>query len=286
MARKKDYGSVDMKLTDAQLRKLVKGQGIIVKPAMFSKGHSFRVSPAQHRRMMTAMRKGKGYTLKMSPEELEANEVDMEGGRINWRAIGRTLRRGAQKAAKFYREEVRPEIGPGLKRVVKKAIETGIPALATAGLTAIGQPEIAAAVAPRVSRFAEKVAEPGAEKLGKLTGAFGLRMKSTGRGLKEEIEEMEYPDILPYKAELQDNYSLFLGPNSPAMHPTLKMPDNSLPILKDPHAKRRMYSKGRGLSMMSYGGSGLRMMSGMGGSFSPGLPMEPALPQPDNSMMR
>lgn len=283
MARKKDYGSVDMKLTDAQLRKLVKGQGIIVKPAMFTKGHSFRVTPAQHRRMMTAMKKGRGYTLKMSPEELEANEVDMEGGRINWRGIGRTLRRGAQKAAKFYREEVRPEIGPGLKRVVKKAIEKGLPALATAGLTAIGQPELAALAAPRVERLASKIAEPGAEKLGKLTGAYGLRMRSKGgAGLKEEIEEMEYPDIRPYKAELQDNYSLFLGPNSPAMNPTLRMPDNSMIRLPDPHV-RKMYSKGRGLSLKT--GAGM-YMSGMGGSFSPGLPMEPILPQADNSMMR
>lgn len=276
MARKKDYGSIDMELTDAQLRKLTKGGAIIVKPSMFKKGHMYRVSPAKHRRMMTAVKKGKGYKLQMSPEELEANEVEMEGGRVNWRAVGRTFRRGAQAAAKYYREQVRPEIGPGLKRVVKKAIETGIPALATAGLTAIGQPQLAAAAAPAAARIARKVAEPATEKIGKLTGAYGMKKGS----LESQIAKMEYPDILPYRPMLQDNYSGFLGPNSPAMNPTLPMPDNSLPLMRDPHVK--VYAKGRGLSL----GSGLRLKSGMGAgdSFRSGLPMDPILPQHDNSL--
>lgn len=279
MARKKDYGSVDMNLTDAQLRKITKGGAIIVKPGMFTKGHSFRVSPAKHRRMMTAMKKGKGYKLQMSPEELEANEVEMDGGRINWRAIGRTLRMGAKAAAKYYRENIRPEIGPGLKRAVEKAIKTGIPAIATAGLTAIGQPELAAAIEPGAARLASEVAGPATERLGKLTGAYGMKK---GKSMEKAIAEMEYPDILPYRPMLQDNYSRFLGPNSPAMNPTLPMPDNSLPLVHDPHVPRRLYAKGRGLSL----GTGLRLKSGMGAgdSFRPGLPMDPILPQHDNSL--
>lgn len=287
MARKKDYGSIDMNLTDAQLRKLTKGGAIIVKPGMFTKGHNYRVTPAKHRRMMTAMKKGKGYKLQMSPEELEANEVEMEGGRVNWRAVGRTFRRGAQAAAKFYRDEIRPEIGPGLKRVVKKAIETGLPALATAGLTAIGQPQLAAVAGPAAARAARRISEGATEKIGKLTGAYGLELHGGAvKSMEKQLAAMEYPDILPYRPMLQDNYSRFLGPNSPAMNPTLPMPDNSLPLVRDPHTSK-VYAKGRGLSL----GGGLRLKSGMGtgmagDSFRVGLPMEPILPQHDNSLAK
>jgi hypothetical protein len=277
MARKKDYGSIDMELTDAQLRKLTKGGAIIVKPSMFKKGHMYHVSPTKHRKMMTAVKKGKGYKLQLSPEELEANQVDMEGGKINWRAVGRTIRRGAKAAAKFYKDEIKPEIGPGLKRVVKKVIETGLPALATAGLTAIGQPQLAAVAGPAAARLARRIAEPATDRFGKMTGAYGLKM---GAGMESTLAAMEYPDIMPYKAMLQDNYSGFLGPNSPAMNPTLPMPDNSLPLVRDPHLK--VYTKGRGMSI----GGGLRLKSGMGAgdSFRMGLPMDPILPQHDNSL--
>jgi hypothetical protein len=294
MARKKDYNTVDMDLSDAQLRKLTKGGAIIVKPGMFKKGNSVRVSMAQHRKMMTACKKGKGFKLSMSPDELDANEVDMEGGKINWKAIGRTLRKGAQAAGKFYREEIRPEIGPGLKKSVKNIIEKGIPALARAGLTAIGQPELAAAAGPAAKRLADEIAGPATEKLGKLTGAYGMKKKKSkakpkkAKAMATMIEDMEYPEELPYRAEVQDNYSLFLSPNSPAMNPTLPMPDNSLPVMA---MTRRMYTKGRGLSLMGAGlrlksAAGLTMMgTGAGGQFQLGLPMDPTLPMHDNSLM-
>lgn len=262
--------SIKIPLTDAQMRKLAKGQGIRVNPMAGCTAYDIWCKAGKCTRMEKAMTKGKGFALKFDPEEMEEN-VEMEGGRINFKKIGKTLRSTAKAVGKFYREKVRPVVGPKIKEAVKKAIEEGIP-LAGQYLGAVtGQPEIvAAAESPAVKRFAEKAAKSGTEKLSKLTGAFGMQ-KTKGGAMKvdksfiKQVSKMEHPKIIPYSAQLQDNYSPFLNPKHPAMHPTLPMADNSLPLVG-----RGLYMKGSGLFAAT---------SGMG----MGSPMDPALPPIDNS---
>lgn len=269
--------SIKVPMTDAQMRKLAKGQGVRINPSAGCTAYDVWCKAGKCKRMERMMMKGKGFALKFDPEEMDEN-VEIEGGRINWKKIGRTLRSTAKSVGKFYREKIRPVVGPKIKEAVKKAIEEGIP-LAGEYLGAVtGQPEIvAAAKSPAVKRFAEKAAKSGTEKLSKLTGAFGMqKMPEKGgalkmdKGLAKQMYEMEHPKIIPYKAQLQDNYSPFLNPKHPAMHPTLPMPDNSLPLVRK--------QSGRGLYMMK--GQGLfAATTGMG----MGSPMDPALPPIDNS---
>lgn len=279
---------MNLSLTDAQLRKLAKGQGVIIKPHCMDaeKGYGLMMSAVKHRRMMKAHTKGKGYTLKLEPDEMDANEVEIEGGRINWKKIGRQLRSTAKAVGRFYNREIKPVVGPALKKLVKKGIEKGIPAATAALATLVGQPEIGAVTLPAVERFAERIAEPAASKIGKTTGAFGMKKKpatrkkratsqktslTTSAPIAKQINEMEFPKTIPYRAQLQENFSGFLNPNHPGMNPTLPMPDMSLPIV------RSYTSRGRGL----YARGGGLFMSG--GAINDGMPNDPKLPQRDMS---
>jgi len=285
--------SMNLSLTDAQLRKLAKGQGVIIKPHSMSEGgYGMMMTAVKHRRMMKAHSKGKGYTLKLEPDEMDANEVEIEGGRINWKKIGRQLRSTAKAVGRFYTREVKPTIGPVLKKLVKKGIEKGLPAATTALASLVGQPELGIAAAPYVEKFAEKIAEPATAKIGKTTGAYGMKKKkkmpkkprmpktalTTAAPLAKQINEMEFPKTLPYRAQIQENFSGFLNPNHPGMNPTLPMPDMSLPIVRSYTSRGRgLYARGGGLFMS---GNGLYVR---GGAINDGMPNDPKLPQRDMS---
>lgn len=262
---------IKLPLTDAQMRKLAKGQGVRVNPKAGCTAYDVWCTGDKCRRMERMMTKGKGFSLKFSPEEMDENVDIEEGGRINWKKIGRTLRSTAKAVGKFYREKIRPTVGPKIREAVQKAIEVGIP-LAGEYLGAVtGQPEIvAAAKSEPVKKFAERTAKRGTEKLSKLTGAFGMAEKGGAlkmdKSLAKQISQMEHPKTLPYRPQLQNNYSPFLNPNHPGMNPTLPMPDNSLPLVG-----RGLYmTRGRGLFAATSGGA-------------MGTPMDPTLPPIDNS---
>lgn len=292
--------SIKIPMTDAQMRKLAKGQGIRVNPSSNCTAYDVWCKAGKCKRMEKMMMKGKGFALKFDPEEMDEN-IEIEGGRINFKKIGRTLRSTAKATAKavgstakavgkFYREKIRPKVGPEIRKAVSTAIEKGIPLAVDALAAYTGQPEIAAATAPVVEKLAKKAAEVGTEKISKLTGAFGMAkplkmpavkkgmtkkvfLESTGGAMKmdkslaKQIYQMEHPKTLPYRAQLQDNYSPFLNPNHPGMNPTLPMPDNSLPLV------------GKGMFM---GGSGVFLSARERGGMM-GSPMDPGLPPIDNS---
>lgn len=273
--------SIKLPMTDAQMRKLGKGGAIRINPASKCTAYDMYCEPKKCKRMERMMTQGKGFQMKFSPEEMEEN-VEVEGGKINFKKIGRELRSTAKAVGKFYREKIRPVVGPEIRKAVETAIERGIPLAADALAMVTGQPEILAAAQPAIRRGARKAAKVGTEALSKLTGAFGMAKtapapkkrkapaKKMMKSLTEEIYAMENPKILPYRAQLQDNYSPFLNPKHPAMHPMLAMPDNSLPIIPGRMGGRGLYVQGSGL----FAGSGM-MMSGS--------PMDPVLPQVDNS---
>lgn len=274
--------SIKLPMTDAQMRKLGKGGAIRVNPASKCTAYEMYCEPKKCRRMEKMMTKGQGFQMKFSPEEMDEN-VEVEGGRINFKKIGKTLRSTAKAVGKFYREKIRPVVGPEIRKAVETAIEKGIPLAADALAMVTGQPEILAASQPAIKKGAKKAAKVGTEALSKLTGAFGMaatkkkaapKKMQMGMGVKksitQEIYAMENPKVLPYRAQLQDNYSPFLNPKHPAMHPMLPMADNSLPIIPGKMGGRGLYMQGSGL----FAGSGM-MMSGS--------PMDPVLPQVDNS---
>jgi len=269
--------SIKLPMTDAQMRKLGKGGAIRVNPASKCTAYEMYCEPKKCRRMEKMMTKGQGFQMKFSPEEMEEN-VEVEGGRINFKKIGKTLRSTAKAVGKFYREKIRPVVGPEIRKAVETAIEKGIPLAADALAMVTGQPEILAASQPAIKKGAKKAAKVGTEALSKLTGAFGMaKPKKTKaapkkkKSVTQQIYAMENPKPMPSsRAQLQDNYSPFLNPKHPAMNPMLPMPDNSLPIIPGKMGGRGLYMQGSGL----FAGSGM-MMSGS--------PMDAVLPQIDNS---
>lgn len=302
--------SMKMPLTDAQLRKLAKGQGVRVTPSSGASAYDIYCSPAKMKRMQRNMTKGKGFTVKLDPDELRENEVEIEGGRINWKKIGRTLRSTAKSIGKFYREDVRPIVGPAIRTAVKTAIEKGIPLAASTLGTLTGNPAMAAAAAPAISKLSKRLAEKGTEKLSKLTGAFGVGAPAATKAVKAKAKKPRAPrakktqepcpviddslytiehterEPLPYRPQLQDNYSNFLNPNHPAMNPTLPTQDNSLPLV--PRHMRGMRGKGLYAGKGLFAGGGLYAGQGLyvaerGGAMLTGLPMNPLLPPVDNS---
>lgn len=295
---KKTMGTMKVPLTDAQLRKLAKGMGVRVCPNSQATAYDFYCNPSKCKKAMRQMTKGKGFTMKLDPEEMDANEVEIEGGRINFKKIGRTLRSTAKSVGKFYRDEIRPVVGPKIRKAVKEAIEKGIPIAAQALGTITGQPGLVAAAQPAIQRAAKKVAEKGTEKLSKLTGAFGVKqMKGCGTKKKAapkkkktapkkedsvDLYAIDHTDREPpaYRPQLQDNYSNFLNPNHPAMNPVLPPADNSLPQVPRHGTKGSglygsgLYAQGNGLYVAERGGSV---------DFRRGSAMNPLLPQVDNS---
>jgi len=202
----KEHIGYKLKLTDAQLKKLASGKGCQLKTDQIGEGYEMLMCPKKMKKMMSAKRRGKGVRYSMTPEELGLN-VEMEGGRINFHRIGKAFKKGVKAVGKFYREKIRPEVGPSLKNAVKKGIEVGIPALVESAATLIGQPELGVAALPYAERLARKVSEPITERLGRLTGAYGMK---GGRG--------------PYT---YDDWDTFVKPTSQAFNPTLPLPDFS-----------------------------------------------------------
>jgi len=235
-----------LKLTDAQLRKLAKGKGCQLKPDQIGEGFDICMCNKKMKKMMSARRRGKGVRFSMSPEEMQLN-TQVEGGRISFHHIGKTFKHGVKAASKFYKEKIKPAVGPSLKKAVKQGIEVGIPALVESAAALVGQPELGMAALPYAERLAHKISEPISTKLGRLTGAYGLKH---GKG--------------PYT---YDDWDTFVKPSTQAFHPTLPLPDFS-------HRVPYQYVSGRGLKE-SEGGQETEQYRG--------FPWNPLLPLKDMS---
>lgn len=268
----KKTGMIHISLTDPHLVKLAKGKGIFVTKSMImDKDHPVHMVESKLRKMMKNHGKGMKYTLKLSPEELMENQVEMEGGRIHWKKLGRTVWSGIKKAAelgaKAYREHVRPHISEGLKNAVSKGIENLGVAGVDAALTLAGAPELAA-IAQNEIRDGVKhfVSEPATEAIRKSTGAFGMKKpkgkgkkKPSSKSLKQEIHDMEYPKQPHPTYKLKTDSSQLLAYNHPAMAPHYPLPDHSILLVG-----QGLYLHGRGIFL---GGSGL---------YPVGSPLNPA----------
>lgn len=153
-----------IKASPAQLKKLMTGGAITLKPANFdaSSRHSLMVMPNTSRRIGTAMRKNKGIRIMLKPDE-DIMEDEMEGGKISLKKSNRAIRKAltSKKAKQFYRE-VGKEVLPIAKGVADAGIEMGSQALASY----LGNPALASAI----SGSAKAGLDRGYRALGKEVG--------------------------------------------------------------------------------------------------------------------
>lgn len=166
-----------LKLSDPQLKKLAMGEGVVVKPSHVceSSGHPIMMHKRTINTIVAKHNKGKSHILKLSPAEMKLNKIEIvEGGRIRWGHLGRIVGKATKKALEYYREHIRPEIGPTLRKLVTDTTTKVLPKIATAAVTALGGPTIGALADPFINNVAEEYSEPIADKVSKLTGAYGL----------------------------------------------------------------------------------------------------------------
>lgn len=135
---------------------------------------------------------------KMPTHKKRGRPKKTEGGKIS---LGDVV--------KGYKKYVKPVVGPAIRKGLTKAIKVGAPVLATA----VGQPELA----PLASGLADQYAESAVNKLGDVTGAFGIHHKEHAK---------RYNKTKP--AVISDTHSNFLNPLHPAMNPALPPPDMSV----------------------------------------------------------
>jgi hypothetical protein len=223
--------SVMLRVSPAQMRKLRKGSTVQLKPDMVGSGVKIMITPDKAKRLRASFGKSKEIRVKLNPQEIAAS--NLVGGRVNLRSIGRTVKDGVNTGLRLYREKVRPHIKDELKSGVKQAIKKGVPAAVTAAAALTGQPQLLAAV-PAASYAADKLADPAANALGKVTGAYGMKKK----GGKAAIPGM--PGGI-FRTDMGTLMSL----GHPALNPQLPVSDFSKPnikLMKDPGVVK--YKKG------------------------------------------
>ncbi len=129
---------VYLKLTNAQRSGLQKGKGTRMNPAQQS-GELYGVdmNPADYKRYSKSLLSGKGCIVKGSLASSSEASEDVEGGKINWKKVGRQIKKGINT--------VGVDAIEGLKKyvpedVAKNAIQYGTSAAVLAGTTFAGMP--------------------------------------------------------------------------------------------------------------------------------------------------
>lgn len=220
---------INLALTDKQLRALANHKSVLIKPHQVQdQAYSIHVEPKTHASITNKAKKGKGHILKLSPTEHDAN-IEMVGGRITWKSIGRTLRKAGKAVGKVYREHIRPVVGEHLRKAVKEGVKKVVP-LALNALTTAVAPEIAPITRPVYENLGERLSEPATQGLSRLTGAYGLTKKhpKTSGMYFEHFAHQE-----------------FLPTNHQALHP--------LPVLPDQTGSGLFMSGGKGLYLKGGG---------------------------------
>lgn len=142
---------IPVTLTEANVRKLINGHPIqLSSQQLHGTSHHLVVHPETHKRMLAAKAKKKGIRIHLTPEEVAASG---QGFGDFLRKIG--------KAAKWVGEKVSDVIHSGAYQKYAKPLVKTLVSDATA------------AVAPMLGPLAGPV-ESGVQKLGEVTGAYGL----------------------------------------------------------------------------------------------------------------
>lgn len=174
------YQKVTLKLTKAQVAKLVQGKSIQLTAAQLKgNNHFLMLHPSTVQKVGGAMKKNKGIRITMTPHELE-----MSGEGI--KEFLEKIKQGAKFIkdkvidSEFYQKNVKP--------LAREAVNQGVDLLSKR---------------IPMSAAAQNAIRGSVDKLGQVTNAYGVKR---GR---------------PRKLKIDDSSSSFLGPEHPAMNPTM-----------------------------------------------------------------
>jgi len=220
-----------VELSEPQIKKLVKGQAVQLKPHMIGKGIPLALDKRNARKIKRAVMQGKGARLRMMPHEIDGSGL--------WKFI--------KKAVRLVNKVI------PIKDIAKSAAKVVLPAVATA----VGGPAAGAVVSNVPEKYGDKVIDVVAEQAGLgvrargvrakgVKSGKGVRAKGLGRGMKKlkseggaliqnygmsEKQALSGAGIKKTKAALRapfgptkqmtvsDNSSYFMAPTSAAMNP-------------------------------------------------------------------
>lgn len=186
---------LDIDLSDALDRKMLgkmkRGMAVQLKPkhlAGVSKNVKIAVSDDKLKKMMKAMKLGKGFRIALAPEETEMIEgVEFtQGGRISlkkigkaFKSVGKDIKKGLKKTGeelkkvpKYYRKNIREYTSP----IAKAIIQEGIPLI---GAKLVEEGFKSAGADPFVAKMAGKATQAGLKKPAKMA------YKKSGLGMGE-----------------------------------------------------------------------------------------------------
>lgn len=156
--------SVNLNLTEKQMKKLATGGAIMVSPAMVGGAVECMLNPGKMARMKKNHEAGKKFRLTMDQSELK-------GG--SFKGFMRKLKKGAKKLWQGYKTYVKPSAGPYIRQKLKEGTHAGLE-IGAAALT--GDPE-AVAVANAIATELERVID----WIGNQTGAYSVNPRYTRR---------------------------------------------------------------------------------------------------------
>ena len=238
MAKKTtDFVSHRLSLSPAQVKKLLKGEATLLKHHQMSGGEiEVHLSVKKHKKLLKNLAEGKGMKLSL-------DEREREGG--NLRGFFKKVGQVAKKVYSGYQKYVKPVVSPLIREGLTKALPMAVGAAATA----LGQPQLALPAAA----LAAKVASPLVNRVGDVTGAYGLGDH--------------------HSSKVETSRSTFINSHHPAFTPALPRRDMSVSM--------------HGGSFRTMGGGSLvhhtsRLQRHMSMAAA-GSPMNPLLPQRDFS---
>lgn len=155
----------ELDMSHEQLKKLAAQKAIILKLRQLYGGKIVLDLPEAHsKRIVRAIKKGKGIKLKLNEDEIE----------------GAGVRDWLKKGWRFYKKYVKPVVAPHIKAGLNALVDTAV----TAGEAAlVGEvPELAPIAVP-AAEYLKKKGKEGVEYVGKKTAAWGVRSRKSAYGI-------------------------------------------------------------------------------------------------------
>ena len=119
---------MNLNLSDAQLRKAMKGLTFQVTPGQMGSGMKFNLNPSNIKKLEKAYRLGKGARMALSGGELGNYEDEFEGGNV-FKSVGRSIKKTANKIGKSAGKAIEKEgtklaykTGDRIKKVATKKV--------------------------------------------------------------------------------------------------------------------------------------------------------------------
>jgi hypothetical protein len=178
-----DFG---IQCSPAQMRKLKTGGAITLKRGNMMEDSPYRISvmPNTGRRIHTAMRKNTGVRINLKPEEDFYTMT--EGGKVSFKSIGKSIKKGFTKGADvikkgFNKEIVQSGIGD---QIATSLIDAGIPAVLGVAGEALGGPAGGVAGSVVGDMVAKRIEKTRGKGFFKSLSKVGIKKKDFIKGAK------------------------------------------------------------------------------------------------------